>query len=87
MKFLHWLALLCLASSQVLAFSTKKHEPHRPAFRSIAAEKMPASTPFAVAPPMTDVPAEQVEDDVSYSTAIIACTISLALGFGLGYGT
>ena len=33
--------------------------------------------------------ADDVEDEVviGYSVAIISCAISLALGFGLGYGT
>jgi hypothetical protein len=29
----------------------------------------------------------QEEDDVSYGTALVTCVLSLALGFGLGYGT
>ena len=27
------------------------------------------------------------EDDVSYSVALVSCMLSLAVGFGLGYGT
>ena len=27
------------------------------------------------------------EPDVSYSVALVSCMLSLALGFGLGYGT
>lgn len=27
------------------------------------------------------------EEDVSYSVALVACMLSLAVGFGLGYGT
>lgn len=51
------------------------------------------NTRFAFAPGAT--PVQQVahyyeqedEFDVSYSVALVSCMLSLALGFGLGYGT
>ena len=51
------------------------------------------NTKFAFAPGAT--PVQQVaqyyeqedEFDVSYSVALVSCMLSLALGFGLGYGT
>jgi hypothetical protein len=46
---------------------------------------LPPST-MAAAIPMMHQEAED-EVDVSYGVAMVTCVLSLALGFGLGYGT
>mmetsp|Transcript_59384 Transcript_59384/g.89570 ORF Transcript_59384/g.89570 Transcript_59384/m.89570 type:complete len:103 (+) Transcript_59384:237-545(+) len=88
---------LCFDGSH--AFTTKKRE-RRHAFKSAPGvnEAREAShedqTPVAsmVALPTTSsaaatVPVQEEEVDVSYGVAMVSCMLSLAVGFGLGYGT
>jgi hypothetical protein len=81
------------------AFTTKKRETARRAFKTPSVTKEETVTPsassnsaaFAFAPYVVQyVHAEgSLEDDmaIGYGTAIASCIVSLALGFGLGYGT
>jgi len=84
------------------AFTTKKRETSRRAFKTTSVtldqEHVTASAtashhshnPAAFGFAASVVPYEADLDDdiaVGYGTAIVSCVISLALGFGLGYGT
>ncbi len=54
---------------------TKKRDPARSAFSSVSNGAVP-------------IQVEVLEDEIEigYTTALVACVASLALGFGLGYG-
>ena len=102
------LVLALLVSS--LAYTAKKQEQRRPAFKAspMATKEEPASGTKAVStsgntaafgfPPAavayTSIFHYQQEEDgledeelIGYGTALISCVLSLAIGFGLGYGT
>jgi hypothetical protein len=96
------------------AFTTKKHDRKRPAFKGLNLKKdedaQPTTTPHAAAGPSNTAAfgvssaaaqagavaygpyyytVEEDDDDelIGFGTAVISCVLSLALGFGLGYGT
>ena len=50
-----------------------------------AAGPMFAMPPTAMAHAATSL--EEDEEDIGYGVAVVSCFLSLALGFGLGYGT
>lgn len=97
--------LLFVALNGATAFTAKKREPTRRAFKaasSVTREETatvpstPTSTTgsntaaFVYVTQAPVVPYEgDLDDDIAvgYGTAIVSCVISLALGFGLGYGT
>jgi len=80
------------------AFTTKKRDPARSAFSSVSNGAVPAAavehetTSAAADQPvfkgMVPIQVEVLEDEIEigYTTALVACVASLALGFGLGYG-
>lgn len=81
------------------AFTTKKRDPARSAFSSVSNGAVPAAavehetTSAAAADQpvfkgMVPIQVEVLEDEIEigYTTALVACVASLALGFGLGYG-
>jgi hypothetical protein len=102
MKAIKTLLVLLLAAAVSDAFTTKKRERH-PAFKSapVSMEEQTTSAsatgsaggPLFAMPPHSMAPAlmhpEDAEDelDIGYGTALVSCMLSLALGFGLGYGT
>lgn len=96
MKNLYIVLLLTLLTSGH-AFTQKKHETkRRPAFSTTPMKmKEEPSIPstsntaaLAVAPTLSHEDEVMDEDIViGYGTALISCALSLALGFGLGYGT
>jgi hypothetical protein len=77
------------------AFTTKKRETARRAFKTPSVTKEETVTAssntaaFAFAPYVVPYVHAEGEDDmaIGYGTAIASCVVSLALGFGLGYGT
>ena len=103
MKFLLFFILLLATLDNAAAFTTKKREPTRTAFKALnKKEESPASGSTATVAtasgnaaalafaPYVAYDLSQEEDDevvIGYGTAIISCALSLALGFGLGYGT
>lgn len=102
MKAIKTLLVLLLAVVGSDAFTTKKRE-RRPAFKSapVSMEEQTASTSAAgsaggplfampshsMAPALMHPEAAEDELDIGYGTALVSCMLSLALGFGLGYGT
>jgi hypothetical protein len=81
------------------AFTTKKRETTRRAFKTPSVSKegetvtassaSSNSAAFAFAPYVVPYVHAVGEDDmaIGYGTALASCVVSLALGFGLGYGT
>lgn len=80
--------------------ATKKREPStaRPAFAAVAAtvehevqqREDPPVFAFkgqAMVPVQVEVVHADDEIEIGYTTGLLACVVSLALGFGLGYGT
>jgi len=104
MKFLLFFILLLGTLNNAVAFTTKKREPTRTAFKALnkkedspssGSNTVTAATASGNAAALAFAPyvaydLSQEEDDeavIGYGTAIISCALSLALGFGLGYGT
>lgn len=96
---MRWVLLFILAgfflSKEAHAFSTKKVE--RKGGPVLAAAALHSSSPFVPEPETTSpfihsaavgqyVVIEE-EETVSTGTAAIACLLTMAIGFGLGYGT
>ncbi|KAL3925497.1 MAG: hypothetical protein SGILL_000364 [Bacillariaceae sp.] len=86
------------SSGSTSTSNQKRTSERRPAFSAAPVmdtkeELVPASTPssmFAL-PPSAMTAAltaayEEEEPDVSYGVAMVSCVLSLALGFGIGYG-
>jgi hypothetical protein len=93
------------------AYTTKKREQRRPAFKASSVTKeettaptsnaapAPSGLPVAFAPAVAYAYAhahahasyheDSLDDEelIGYTTAFISCFLSLAIGFGLGYGT
>jgi hypothetical protein len=67
------------AKEEQMAPSATSHGP-------TAMFALPPTTMAAAIPMMHQDEAED-EVDVSYGVAMVTCVLSLALGFGLGYGT
>lgn len=93
------LVLLVAVAMNAQAFTTKKRDPARPTFSSVTNGAVPAAAveqdataavdqPVFAFKGMVPVQVEVLEDEVEigYTTALVACVASLALGFGLGYG-
>ena len=81
-----------LLTAPAAAFTAQKQEKTSPSAAPFKkAPPSPAAPAYAFAPAQasTDNTSVAHEEDVEigYATAIISCAISLALGFGLGYGT
>mmetsp|Transcript_6312 Transcript_6312/g.11493 ORF Transcript_6312/g.11493 Transcript_6312/m.11493 type:complete len:100 (-) Transcript_6312:143-442(-) len=97
MRLLSLVMLVALAMNAE-AFTTKKRDPARSAFSSVSNGAVPAAavehetTSAAADQPvfkgMVPIQVEVLEDEIEigYTTALVACVASLALGFGLGYG-
>lgn len=67
-----------------------KEDQHVAAVADGTTGPMFAIPPSAVAPAVvatTSVELPEDEEDIGYGVAVVSCFISLALGFGLGYGT
>lgn len=90
------LVVLVAAAFHASAFATKKREPTRPAFKAttpvqseqeVAREEQIPVFAFAG---QAMVPVQVVDYDdeavIGYTTGLVACVVSLALGFSLGYG-
>jgi hypothetical protein len=99
MKGYKTLILLLLAVFGADAFTTKQRERH-PAFQNVPVVKdtpgqehsPPNNTPMFAFPLMAHAVAIQQEEsedelDIGYGTALLSCVLSIAVGFGLGYGT
>jgi hypothetical protein len=92
------LVMLVAVAMNAEAFTTKKRDPARSAFSSVSNGAVPAAavehetTSAAADQPvfkgMVPIQVEVLEDEIEigYTTALVACVASLALGFGLGYG-
>lgn len=111
MKFLPLFVLILavLDSTSCFAYTTKKREQRRPAFKASSSVTskdeggaspspttvgVPATAAFAFAPAVAHTAYASAHEDalddeelIGYGTALITCFLSLALGFGLGYGT
>lgn len=96
------LVVLVAAALNASAFTTKKREPTRPAFKASLANANNAATApveqetareeypvlaFA-GQAMVQVQVVDYDDEavIGYTTGLLACVVSLALGFSLGYG-
>jgi hypothetical protein len=93
------LVMLVAVAMNAEAFTTKKRDPARSAFSSVSNGAVPAAaavehettsaaTDHPVFKGMVPIQVEVLEDEIEigYTTALVACVASLALGFGLGYG-
>lgn len=101
MKAIHLLLYVALAFGSAEGFTTKKKErrshfsPNSPPREQHHEQSFYAgdTTKFAFTPGtvqgqvMQYYEALEEEDDVSYGVALVSCMLSLAVGFGLGYGT
>jgi len=99
MKLLQLVVLAAVALSAE-AFTTKKREPTRPAFKTAVNAAVAATVEHEVqredqpvfafkGQAMVPVQVEVIDDEIEigYTTGLLACVVSLALGFSLGYGT
>lgn len=79
------------ATLQYVPFTKEAAREQRPQEEQSAVPNSGGAT-FALPPGISPVQVVQYyeseeEPDVSYSVALVSCMLSLALGFGLGYGT
>jgi hypothetical protein len=104
-----FVVFLLITLGRSTAFTTKKREPTRRAFKSASVnnnmkEEAAAASPTTAAAAGGNsaafafahraavahgMPHDDLDEEVviGYATALISCALSLALGFGLGYGT
>ena len=100
-KAIHILLCLALAFCSADAFTTKKKErrshfpvnsppkeqQHEQSFYSSDSVKVAFTAGTVQGRVVQYYDSLEDDDDVSYSVALVSCMLSLAVGFGLGYGT
>ena len=103
LRLLLVLLLVCCSVEFGSAFSTTKHDRKRPAFKGKSAEDhpyrqevQPSSVTAPQQPPTVAAFVnsaalyyvdEEEEELVSVGLALISCVLTMAIGFGIGYGT
>jgi hypothetical protein len=94
------LILLAVCVACTMAFAPVAQTTLRPAFKPLAISKLPESEPVrdnkqaaamaAFATAIAPIAAANAVDEatvIGYGAGLVACVVSLAVGFAIGYGT